>query len=188
MTDVARLLLYLFAVWYIHPDPYSPEALSIFQDRMAPVYAGLGIPTDTSNVRLQQLPYNVYGGTLADYGTVCTNAVKLGYKTVDRGDALWKYVLAHEWAHVAQGSYCANNEVEATIMAFTVLAEAGEWNALLNGVMWLGAESKTETIEKFLADSDGFFELKPNGVLDARKPWHIINHLAQNKEHDIRSH
>lgn len=193
MTDVARLLLYLFAVWFIHPDPYSPEKLQAYQDKMAPIYADLGIPADTSNVQLQRLPYNIYGGTMANWGTDCTNAVKIGYKTVDRGDVLWKYILAHEWAHVAQGPNCANNEDEATIMALAVLAEGGEYNALLNAVMWFGVEtekgkSKTGSLEKILSDSDGLFELKSNQTLDARKVWHLLNHLAQNRRHYANNH
>jgi hypothetical protein len=50
---------------------------------------------------------------------------------------MWKYVLAHEWAHVAQGQHCWENEAEAQLIAMVVLAEAGEWDALYTVLEWM---------------------------------------------------
>ena len=180
-NEVARLLLYLFAIWFVHPEPYSTETMEQFANKVAPVYATLGVPTNTSNVRVGTLPRNVYAGTWSTPGVRCGSSVVLGHKGIGEGGALWKYLLAHEWAHVAQGPYCFNNEVEATIIALAVLMESREYNALFHGIIWLGEQGelsthKYEPLNVIMNDDDGVFQFR-TGTLDARRLWMLMHNI-----------
>jgi hypothetical protein len=152
-----------------------------FADKVAPVYATLGVPTTTSNVSVGTLPSNVYAGTWSTPGVSCGSSVVLGRKGIEVGGALWKYLLAHEWAHVAQGPHCFNNEVEATIIGLAVLMESREYNALFHGIIWLGKQGelsthKYEPLNMLMADDDGLFQFR-TGELDARKLWRMMHNI-----------
>ena len=114
---------------------------------------------------------------------------------------MWKYVLAHEWAHVAQGRHCWQNEAEAQLIALEILAEAGEWGALFTALEWMLTLSapdevliqlqlparqvryyqvvnltQFEAVELLLNDEDGIFQLR-TGTFDARNLWGFLHTL-----------
>jgi len=114
------------------------------------------------------------------------------------------YTLAHEWAHVAQGVQCWDNEAEAQLIALAVLAEAGEWAAVYSALEWMLALSapqdvhkqlilpeqeknyyqvvnitQLEAVEILLKDEDGVFELR-SGILDGRTLWQHLQELVSN--------
>jgi hypothetical protein len=72
-----------------------------------------------------------WGATVWEPGG-CTDTVYLSDQFYgDLGeDELWKGVLAHEWAHVLQGSTCVNNERNANKIAVQKLKDANEWRAV----------------------------------------------------------
>jgi hypothetical protein len=111
--------------------PFSIDEADAFADKMQPYF---GIPT---NWQFKDLG-SWWSATLAvGDPLVCTTTVYLSPRWKTEKTALWKYTLAHEWAHVLQGSKCVNNERNANIIALTKLAEAKEWGAFLMGVNWL---------------------------------------------------
>lgn len=70
------------------------------------------------------------GATLYDGGR-CTNTVYLSDQFYGQlgMDDLWKGILAHEWAHVSQGSLCSGNEHNADSIALEKLWDAKEFSA-----------------------------------------------------------
>jgi hypothetical protein len=119
---------------------------------------------------------------------------------------MWKYVLAHEWAHVAQGEHCWDNEAEAELIALAVLANAGEWGAVITALEWMFSLSVPDAelnqlylspqeegyyltvdlpqpgvVELLLDDDDGVFELR-GGKINAEKLWKFVRNLSGDGE------
>jgi len=112
-------------------DPFSTDSANNFAEEMQPYF---GVPT---NWQIKDLG-SWWSATLAvGDPLVCTTTVYLSPKWKTEQSALWKYTLAHEWAHVKQGKRCVNNEHSADIIALTSLAKAGEWGAFIIGANWL---------------------------------------------------
>jgi len=112
-------------------DPFSTDSANNFAEEMQPYF---GVPT---NWQIKDLG-SWWSATLAvGEPLVCTTTVYISPKWKTEQSALWKYTLAHEWAHVKQGKNCVNNEHSADIIALTNLAKAGEWGAFLMGANWL---------------------------------------------------
>lgn len=202
--ETLTAILLLINSFFIPEAPLSEGAIQEYGAHLEPVYARLNLPTDTSNSNLHELPVTYWGATV--WSGTCTNQVYLNRRFVDPGHPfyntpMWKYVLAHEWAHVAQGGQCWENEAEAQLIAMAVLAEAGEWDVLYTVLEWMLALSSPEevldqlhlperevnyyhyvditqlgAVEMLLQDEDGFFELR-TGNLDARLLWEFFNQL-----------
>ena len=122
-------------------DPFTPESADAFAEKMQPYF---GVNTNWSFLDIGSW----WSATLAQGDPlVCTSTVYISPRWKTEQTALWKYTLAHEWAHVLQGSKCVNNERNANVIALTKLAEAGEWGAFLMGANWLmGNEFNGRTV------------------------------------------
>jgi len=207
--DILIAILLIINLIFVPEAPISEAAMSDFGAYLEPYYSEASLPTDTSNTSLHELPVTYWGATVWSGG--CTNQVYLSQRFADPthpfyGTPMWKYVLAHEWAHVAQGASCRDNEAEAQLIALAVLAEAGEWDAIYTVLEWMltlsaGDEmldqlhlpeketryyqavtiTQLEAVEMLLNDDDGMFELR-TGPLDARLVWHFIQDLAATVE------
>lgn len=202
--DILLAVLLLINTLVIGETPISQQDMRQFGQHMEPFYAAAGHPTDTSNTSLHELPYTYWGATV--WSGRCTNQVYLSDRFADPGHpfyatAMWKYVLAHEWAHVAQGSQCWENEAEAQLIALSVLADAGEMDAVYTTLEWMLALSapqdvqqqlnlpekeeryyqvvnitQLEAVQMLLKDDDGIFDLR-SGRLDARQLWSLLHDL-----------
>ena len=190
-------------------DPLTDQAMDKFGGEMQPYYAELGIPTDSSNTTLNNLPVTYWGATVWDGR--CTSQVYLSERFANASHPfystpMWKYVLAHEWAHVAQGMHCWDNEAEAELIALTVLANAEEWGAVITALEWMFTLSMSDAvldqlylspqeegyylavdlpqpgvIELLLDDEDGVFELR-GGKIRAVKLWMFVKNLSDKLE------
>jgi hypothetical protein len=204
--DFLTILLLLINMFFVAEAPLTNEAMQDFVHKMEPYYLESGLPTDTSNTSLSELPNNYWGATV--WKDACTNQVYLSDEFTDPNHAfyntpMWKYVLAHEWAHVAQGQYCWENEAEAQLIALEVLADAGEWGALYTALEWMLTLSappdivnllqlppeelryyqsvnftQIEAVELLLNDDDGIFQLQ-TGFFDARNIWGFLHTLPE---------
>jgi len=196
--DILTAILLFINMIFVGDAPLSDAAMREFGQHLEPHFVEAGVPTDTSNTSLHELPVTYWGATV--WSGRCTNQVYLSERFADPihpfyNTPMWKYVLAHEWAHVAQGAHCWENEAEAQLIAMAVLAEAGEWDALYTVLEWMLTLSagdgvldqlqlperetnyyqvvtitQLEAVEMLLADEDGLFELR-TGLLDARILW-----------------
>lgn len=203
METFLAILFYLNML-FVADAPLTEGAINEFALKMEPYYSELGIPTDTGNTSLHELDTNYWGGTV--WQGRCTSQVYLSKRFTQPehpfyGTPMWKYVLAHEWAHVAQGEQCWDNEGEAELIALAVLAEAGEWDAVITALEWMFALSlpdesldqlhlsprlmryylavnlpQPDSVEMLLHDEDGIFELR-NGTLNASALWSFIRTL-----------
>ena len=210
MEMLLAILLYL-NMFFVADDPVTEHSILDFANKMEPYYTELGIPTDTGNTSLHELHVSYWGGTV--WQGRCTTQVYLSERFTRRehpfyGTPMWKYVLAHEWAHVAQGEHCWDNEGEAELIALAVLAEAGEWEAIFTALKWmftLSVQDETlnqlnlsprekryylavdlpqpDVINMLLADDDGIFELR-TGILFAPDLWNFIRTLPEQGESD----
>lgn len=97
-----------------------------FAEKMSPYYG-------------RQLGYEMYyfkngwwGATVWENGS-CTDTVYLSTRFYNETSDIWKFVLAHEWAHVYMGRYC-KDEAGAHMIGFQKLIEAKEWSAVRAGV------------------------------------------------------
>lgn len=183
MSDALReLIFYITYILFIFQEPYSQEELLRYAEKMQVVYEDAGINTNTGHVGHYDLPGNYYGATLASGNNkVCTSQVYLDtHHVVNNPKPLWKYILAHEWSHVAQGRACSQSgsELDATMAAFAVLGNAKEYNALLYALIWLPANKHADKVEYLLADDDGLFETNL-GVIDARVAWNLARNIAK---------
>ena len=199
--EILTALLLLINMLIIGETPLSEPAMAEFGEHMEPYFEAAGHPTDTSNASLHELPITYWGATV--WSGSCTNQVYLSHRFADPAHPffntpMWKYVLAHEWAHVAQGAQCWENEAEAQLIALAALAEAGEWEAVYTVLEWMLTLSapdevrehlnlpqqeeayyqvvsitQLEAVEMLLADDDGIFELR-TGLLDARTIWGFV--------------
>lgn len=203
MEKLFTILLYINLL-FVPKAPLTDQAMRVYARRIEPYYADLGIPTDTSNTSLHSLPSTYWGATV--WNGRCTSQVYLSERFTQAGHPfyktpMWKYVLAHEWAHVAQGKHCWDNEAEAELIALAVLAEAGEWGAVITALEWMlalsvgddvldqlhlpsGEESYYRAVDLpqpgvlklLLDDDDGVFELRI-GILDGRDLWKFVKTL-----------
>jgi hypothetical protein len=204
METLLIVLLYLNML-FVADDPLTDQAMDKFGREMEPYYAELGIPTDTSDTTLHNLPNAYWGATVWDGR--CTAQVYLSDRFANASHPfystpMWKYVLAHEWAHVAQGKQCWDNEAEAELIALTVLANAGEWGAVITALEWMFTFSVSDAVlnqlylspqeegyylavdlpqpgvvELLLDDDDGVFDLRI-GKFDADKLWMFVKNLS----------
>jgi hypothetical protein len=204
--EILTAVLLFINLLFTADAPLSEAAMVEFGSHMAPYYEILNHPTDTSRTSLHELPETYWGATV--WSGRCTNQVFLSQRFADPrhpfyGTAMWKYVLAHEWAHVAQGVHCWENEAEAQLIAMAALAEAGEWDALYTVLEWMLALSASEevisqlqlteretryyhvvgitqleAVQMLLNDEDGIFELR-TGLLDARLLWEFLQNLVE---------
>jgi hypothetical protein len=207
--EILTALLLLINMLVIGDAPLSTVEMEQFGNQMAPYFEAAGHPTDTSNTSLHELPITYWGATV--WSGRCTNQVFLSERFTDPNHPffntpMWKYVLAHEWAHVAQGAECADNEAEAQLIALAVLTDAGELDAVYTTLEWMLALSaaedvqskltltdrqtnyyqvvsitQLEPVEMLLADDDGIFELR-SGRLDARNLWMLLQDLMAASE------
>ena len=203
--QILTALLLLINMLPIGEAPISAPAIEEFGRQMEPYFKAAGYPTDTSNTSLHELPVTYWGATV--WSGRCTNQVYLNERFANPSHPfyntpMWKYVLAHEWAHVAQGAQCWENEAEAQLIALAVLAEAGEWGAVYSALEWMLALSapqdvhkqlilpeqeknyyqvvnitQLEAVEILLKDEDGVFELR-SGILDGRTLWQHLQELV----------
>jgi hypothetical protein len=204
METLVTILLFINML-FVSEAPLTDQAMHDFALEMEPYYAQSGIPTDTSNTSLHELPYSYWGATL--WQQRCTNRVYLNERFASSSHPfyntpMWKYILAHEWAHVAQGKQCWENESEAQLIALELLAEAGEWDAVYTALEWMLTLSapdevvtqlqippqevqyyqvvdftQLEAVEMLLNDEDGIFQLR-TGEFDARTLWTYLQHLS----------
>jgi hypothetical protein len=202
--EILTALLLFINMLFIGEAPLSESAMADFGERMEPYFEAAGHPTDTSNTSLHEVPVTYWGATV--WSERCTNEVYLSQRFADPvhpfyNSPMWKYVLAHEWAHVAQGSACWDNEGEAQLIAMSVLADAGEVEVLYVVLEWMLALSapeevqnqliltereanyyqvvsisQLEAVEMLLADEDGIFELR-SGSLDATTLWLMMREM-----------
>jgi hypothetical protein len=203
MEILTAILLFINMI-FVAEAPLNNQAMADFAIQMEPYYAQAGIPTDTSNTSLGELPRTYWGATV--WQQRCTNRVYLNERFANEGHPfyntpMWKYVLAHEWAHVSQGKECWDNELEARLIALALLAEAGEWEAVFTALEWMLTLSAPDVvlaqlnlpvreynyyqttnlnhlavIELLLNDDDGLFQLR-TGEFDARTLWHFLQNL-----------
>jgi hypothetical protein len=206
METLITILLFINMI-FIAEAPLTDQSMRDFALKMEPYYAESGIPSDTSNTSLNELPAAYWGATV--WEDRCTNQVYLSeqFANADHpfyNTPMWKYVLAHEWAHVAQGGQCWENEVEAQLIALEILADAGEWGAVFTALEWMLTLSATQevrdqlqlpaqevryyqavnltqsgAVELLLNDEDGIFELR-TGIFDARNVWGFLHTLPEN--------
>lgn len=203
METLLTVLIYLNML-LVGDAPLTDQTMHDFAVKMEPFYAELGIPTNTGNTSIHELHIDYWGGTV--WNERCTTQVYLSERFTRPvhpfyGTPMWKYVLAHEWAHVAQGEQCWDNEGEAELIALAVLAEAGEWEAVIIALEWMFTLSvpdeyleqlelhprveryyqavdlpQPEVIKMLLNDEDGLFELR-TGNLYAPGLWSFIRTL-----------
>ena len=107
--DTLTIILLIINLFYVAEAPLTDGAMHDFELKMEPYYLESSMPTDTSNLMISELPNNYWGATV--WKDACTNQVYLSDEFTDPNHAfyntpMWKYVLAHEWAHVAQGQDC----------------------------------------------------------------------------------
>ena len=204
--EILTALLLLINSLFVGEAPLTESAIMDFGLKMEPYYEAAGHSTDTSNTSLHELPNTYWGATV--WSGRCTNRVYLSDRFIDPahpffGTPMWKYVLAHEWAHVAQGVHCWENEAEAQLIALAVLADAGEWEAVYTVLEWMLALSapedargqlrlddaqqryydivtitQLEAVEMLLGDDDGLFALR-TGYLDARTLWQFLQDTVE---------
>ena len=212
--EILTAVLLLINILIVRDAPLTEPAIAEFGRQMEPHFEAAGHPTDTSSTRLHELPVTYWGATV--WSGRCTNQVYLSQRFADPSHPfyntpMWKYVLAHEWAHVAQGAECWENEAEAQLIALAVLADAGELDAVYTTLEWMLALSapedvqvqlilpareanyyqvvnitQMEAVEMLLQDEDGFFELR-SGRLDARKLWWLMQDLVAAAERSTYS-
>ena len=205
METLITILLFINML-FVAEAPLTNQTMDDFAHKMEPYYTESGIPSDTSNASLSELPATFWGATVWADG--CTNQVFLSEKFASAehpfyNTPMWKYVLAHEWAHVAQGRQCWQNEVEAQLIALEVLADAGEWEAVFTALEWMLTLSASqdvvaqlqlpaqevryyqgvnltqlEALELLLNDDDGIFQLR-TGTFDARNLWGFLHNLPE---------
>jgi hypothetical protein len=204
METLLTILLYLNML-FVDDDPFTKQAMVNFGREMEPHYSELGIPTDTSDTTLHNLPNTYWGATV--WNGRCTSQVYLSERFTNArfpfySSPMWKYVLAHEWAHVAQGKNCWDNEAEAELIALTVLANAGEWGAVITALEWMFTLSMPDSVldqlrlspqeegyylavnlpqpgvvELLLDDEDGVFKLR-GGKINAKRLWKFVRSLS----------
>lgn len=202
--DVLTILLLIINSIFIPEAPLTETAMQEFATKLEPYYALEGLPTDTGNTSLHEIPNLYWGATV--WKDRCTNQVYLSqsFTSPDHpfyNTPMWKYVLAHEWAHVAQGINCWENEVEAQLIALEILAEAEEWDAVFTALKWMLTLSASqpvidqlnltekearyyravnftqlEVVELLVNDEDGNFELR-SGIFIADRLWLYLNVL-----------
>jgi hypothetical protein len=112
-------------------------------ERIAPYYVTVGVvdtPPDTSGFAFEIPRRMALGGTVF-YTNGCTRSANLfAYwlypNFVYYQSEYWVATMAHEWAHVCQGPWCSNwnAEVSADLIGYAVLAEAGEYDGLVEGL------------------------------------------------------
>lgn len=205
MEALLAVLLYLNSL-FVGDAALTERAMDEFAIKMEPYYAAMGLPTDTGNASLYSIPDSYWGATV--WAERCTAQVFLseGFRDPNHpfyNTPMWKYVLAHEWAHVAQGIHCWQNEAEAQLIALAVLAESGEWGALITALEWMftlhvsdGVMDQlhipprekayyhsvslpgTGIVQLLLDDDDGIYELR-TGQLEAQKLWNFVHILPQ---------
>ena len=203
--EILTALLLLINMLIIGDAPLSEPAIAGFGRQMEPHFEAAGHPTDNSSPSLHELPVTYWGATV--WSGRCTNQVYLSQRFADPihpfyNTPMWKYVLAHEWAHVAQGAECWENEAEAQLIALAVLADAGEWGAVYTTLEWMLALSTTDevlnqlhlperesnyyqvvsitqldAVKMLIEDEDGLFKLR-TGYLDARRVWYLMQDLV----------
>ena len=208
MDTLITILLFINML-FVAEAPLTDQSLRDFALKMEPYYAQAGIPTDTSNTSLHKLPETYWGATV--WSGRCTKQVYLDERFAGRehpfyNTPMWKYVLAHEWAHVAQRDQCMDNEAEAQLIALAVLADAGEWGAVFTALEWMLALSAPDevqnqlhlpageadyyrnvhltqiaAVELLLNDDDGIFQLR-TGHFNARVLWQFMQNLCINAE------
>lgn len=208
MEKLLVILLYLNML-PVADAPLTNQVMLDYARKIEPYYVNLGIPTDTSNTSLRSLPSTYWGATV--WNDRCTSQVYLSEQFTQAWNPfykspMWKYVLAHEWAHVAQGKLCMNNESEAELIALVVMADAGEWEAVITTLEWMLTLSVgdevldrlhlspqeeayyravdlplPEVLKLLFNDDDGIFELK-TGSLDARNLWDFVMSLPRMPE------
>ena len=204
--EILTAILFFINMIFIPDTPLSEEAMREFGQQLEPYYIEAGIPADTSNTSLHNLPTTYWGATV--WSGRCTNQVYLSERFADPShpffnSPMWKYVLAHEWAHVAQGVNCWENETEAQLIALAILAEAGEWDTVYTVLEWMITLSASdevinqlqlpkrevnyygvveitqlEAVEMLINDEDGYFELR-TGQLDAHILWQFFQDLIE---------
>jgi hypothetical protein len=108
METLISILLFINML-FVADAPLTEGAMHDFGLKMQPYYAQSGMPTDATNTSLHELPSTYWGATL--WQQRCTNRVYLNERFASANHPfyntpMWKYVLAHEWAHVAQGKDC----------------------------------------------------------------------------------
>ena len=129
---------------FMATDPFTIENADAFAVKMEEYY---GIHTQ---YEMRYLNNDWWSGTLAVGNPfICTDTVYLSTRWYGEQSPIWKYTLAHEWAHVLQGKDCVNNEKNADLIALTKLAEAGEFKAFIAGANWL-METKQLTLEEVI--------------------------------------
>ena len=205
METLITILLFINML-FVAEAPLTDQSMRDFAIKMEPYYAESGIPSDTSNTSLNELPATYWGATV--WVDRCTNQVYLSERFANSehpfyNTPMWKYILAHEWAHVAQGRQCWQNEAEAQLIALAVLADAGEWGAVFTALEWMLALSASqevidllqlpaqevryyqvvnltqlEAVELLLNDEDGIFQLR-TGIFDARIIWRFLHTLPE---------
>lgn len=205
MDTLITILLFINML-FVAEAPLTDQSMHDFAIKMEPYYAESGIPSDTSNTSLNELPATYWGATV--WENECTNQVFLSELFVSAehpfyNTPMWKYVLAHEWAHVAQGKQCWQNEAEAQLIALAVLVDAGEWDAVFTALEWMLTLSASqnvvdqlqlppqevryyqvvnftqlEAVELLLNDDDGIFQLR-TGTFDARRLWLFLHTLPE---------
>lgn len=204
--EILTAILLLINMFFVAEAPLNNQTMADFAAKMEPYYVRAGIPTDTGNTSLGELPRSYWGATL--WENRCTNRVFLNKQLVSEGHPfyntpMWKYVLAHEWAHVSQGKKCWDNELEARLIALALLAEADEWGAVYTALEWMLTLSAPDevvrqlnlppweyqyyqsvnlnhlaVIELLIEDDDGFFQLE-TGEFDARELWQYLQILSE---------
>lgn len=205
MEILTAILLFINMI-FVAEAPLNHQTMDDFALKMEPYYAEAGIPTDTSNTSLGDLPTTYWGATV--WQQRCTNRVFLNDRFANEGHPfyntpMWKYVLAHEWAHVSQGIKCWDNEVEAQLIALALLAEADEWDAVFTALEWMLALSASDgvierlnlpakeyryyqvvninhlkVVELLVNDEDGLYQLR-TGEFDARTLWNFFQTLPE---------
>lgn len=204
--DILISILLFINMLFVADTPLTDASMREFGLKMQPYFAQSGLPTDTTNTSLHELPETYWGATL--WQGRCTNTVYLNERFASsnhpfHNTPMWKYVLAHEWAHVAQGVDCWNNEAEAQLIALELLAEAGEWGAVFTALEWMIALSAPDevlhqlqlpprearyyqvvninqlaAVEMILNDDDGVFQLR-TGEFEAHILWQFLHTLPE---------